>query len=101
MVLSVDDVVDKLPMKKMPKIYRDPDYGNINRMMQLLYGNAASLPTTLGGGQHGHIDIIMTPQLYTTLANTPYKSPNDPRITPTHATGVSAAIRQNDFLVHK
>ena len=88
-------------MKTMPKIDGEPDYGNINMMMQLLYGNAASLPTTLGGGQHGHIGIIMTPQLYTTLANTPYESPNYPGITPTHATGVSAAIRQTDFLEHK
>ena len=78
MVLSVDDIVAKFPMKTMPKIDREPKYGNINTMMQLLYGNAASLPTTLGGGQHGNIGIIMTPQLYTTLANTPYKSPTDP-----------------------
>ena len=70
-------------------------------MMQLLYGNAASLPTTLGGGQHGHIGIIMTPQLYTTLANTPYYSPPDPGITPTHVIGASAEIRQTKLLIHK
>ena len=69
--------------------------------MQLLYGNAALLPTTLGGGQHGHIGIIMTPQLYTTLENTPYKNRPDPGITPNHATGASAAIRQTYLLVHK
>ena len=76
----------------MPKIDRETDYRNINTMVQLLYGNAASLPTTLGGGQHGHIGIVMTPQFYTTLANTPYESPNDPVITPTHAIGASATI---------
>ena len=92
MVLSVDDVVAKFPMKTMPKIDGEPDYGNINTMMQLLYDNAASLPSTLGGGQHGHIGIIMTPQLYTTLANTPYKSPTHPGITPTHVTGASEEI---------
>ena len=101
MALSVDNVVAKFPMKTMPKIDGEPDYGNINTMMQLLYDNAASLPTTLGGGQHGHIGIIMTPQLYTTLAKTPCKGPTDPGITPIHATGASAAIRQTDFLEHK
>ena len=70
-------------------------------MMQLLYGNAASLPTMLGGGKHGHIGIIMTPRLYTTLANTPYDSPPNPGITPTHAIGALAEIRQKNFLVHK
>ena len=101
MVHSVDDVVAKFPMETMPKIDGDPEYGNINTTMQLLYENAASLPTTLGGGQHRHISIIMTPQLYTTLANTPYESLPDPGITPTHATGASAAIRKTDFLEHK
>ena len=70
MVLSVDDVVFKFP-KKNQKIDGETDYSNINTMMQLLYGNAASLPTTLGGRQHGQIGIIVTPQLYNTLANTP------------------------------
>ena len=46
----------------MPKIDREPDYNNINTMMQILYGNAASLPTTLGGGQHGNLGIMMTLQ---------------------------------------
>ena len=101
MVLSVDDVVSKFPMKTMPKIDRELDYGNINKMMQLLYGKSASLPTTLGGRQHGHIGIITTPQLYTTLANTTYESPTDLEITPTHVTGASAAIRKTDFLEHK
>ena len=70
-------------------------------MMQLLYGNAAYLPTTLGGGKHGHIDIIVTPQLYTTLANTPYDCSPDPGITPTHAVGASAEISHTNFLIQK
>ena len=101
MVFSVDDVVSKFPMKTMPEINGEPDYGNTNTMMQLLYGNTALLPTTLGGGQHEHIGIIMTLQLYTTLANTPYESPPNPGITPTHAIGALAEIRQTNFLVHK
>ena len=35
------------------------------------------------------------------MANTPYDSPPDPGITPTHALGASAEIFQTDFLVHK
>ena len=101
MVLSVDDVVSKFPIKTIPTIDGEPDYNTINTMMQLLYGNAASLPTILGGVQHGHIGIIMTSKLYTTLATTPYKSPPDPGITPTYAIGASAEIRQTNFLIHK
>ena len=53
------------------------------------------------GGQHGHIGIIMTPQLYTTLTNTTYDSPPDTSITTTHAIGASAEICQTNFLIHK
>ena len=101
MVLSVDDVVSKFPIKTMPKINGEPDYNTINTMMQLLYGNAASLPTSLGGGHHGHIGIIRTPQLYTTLATMPYESPPNLGITPTHAIGALAKILQTNFLIHK
>ena len=101
MVLSVDDVIAKFPMKAMPKIDGEPDYGNINTMMQLLYGNAASLLTALGGGQHGHIGVIITLQLYTTLTKTTYESPPVPGITTTHAKGAMVAIPQTDFLLNK
>ena len=82
MGLSVDDIVAKFPTKTLPIITDEPGYGNINHMVQLLYGNAVALPTTLGGGQHGHIGLIMTPLLYTTLSPTPYVAPNDPGTSP-------------------
>jgi hypothetical protein len=48
MVLSIDDIVAKFPVKTLPAIIQgDPDYESINQMMQLLCGNAVSLPTTL------------------------------------------------------
>ena len=101
MVLSVDDVVSKFPIKIVPTIDGEPDYNTINMMMQLLYGNAAYLPKRLGGVQHGNIGIIMTPQLHTILANTTYYSPPDPGITPNHAIGASAEICQTNSLIHK
>ena len=70
-------------------------------MMQLLCVNAVSLATTLVEGKNGHIHIIVTPQLYTTLANTPYESPLDAGITPTHAIGALAKICQTNFLIYK
>ena len=101
MVLSVDDVTAKFPVKTVPIIQGEPDYTTVNNMVQLLYGNAASLPTSLGGGHHGHIGLIMTPELFATLSPTPYQNPADPGITPQHAVGASAEVRQTNFLNHK
>ena len=41
-------------------------------MVQLLYGNAATLQTLLGGGIHIHITLIMSPAEYITLSVTAY-----------------------------
>jgi hypothetical protein len=94
MVLSVDDIIAKFPTKTITPIHGEPDYASISDMVQTLYGNAASLSTTLGGRQHGHIGLIMTPILYATLSNTPYTQPADPGTTPNHPNNAPAAIRE-------
>jgi hypothetical protein len=83
MALSADDIVAKFPVKALPSITGEPDYDNINHMIQQLYTNAASVATSLGGGQHGHIGLIMPVTLYATLSQTAYVTPNDPGALPT------------------
>jgi hypothetical protein len=78
MGLSVDDIIMKFPSKTIPSIQGEPNYASISNMMQSLYGNTATLTTTLGSRQHGRIGLIMTPVLYATLSNTPYINPGDP-----------------------
>eukprot|EP00957_Ditylum_brightwellii_P197754 15065597-Ditylum_brightwellii.AAC.1 len=44
-----------------------------------LYANAAVVPTTLGGGAHGHIGMVMEAGLYGTLSGgTAYNAPPKP-----------------------
>jgi hypothetical protein len=94
MSLTVDAIVAKFPVKILPLINGEPDYDAINHMVQTLYGNAASLSTTLGGGAHGHIGIIMTPPLYATLTATPYAAPMDPGALPNIPHNASTATRE-------
>ena len=101
MVLSVDNIVAKFPTKTIPNIQGEPDYASISNMVQLMYGNTASLPTTLGGGQHSHVGLIMTPILYATLLNVPYTNPEDPGTTPHHPNGASTAARETHCIEHK
>jgi hypothetical protein len=90
MTLSVDDIMSKFPIKILPTITGEPDYETINHMVQALYGNAASLATTLGGRAHGHIGIIMQQALYTMLTATPYITPIDPGVPPFIPAGATA-----------
>jgi uncharacterized protein (DUF433 family) len=101
MGLSVDDIVAKFPHKTITTIADEPDYATINTMVEILYGNAASLPTSLGGGSHGHIGLLMTPALYDTLApGTAYIAPDDPGAVPIHAIGATATTRESNVLIH-
>eukprot|EP00957_Ditylum_brightwellii_P140432 10699708-Ditylum_brightwellii.AAC.1 len=44
-----------------------------------LYANAAAVPTTLGGGAHGHIGLVMEAGLYGMLSGgTAYTAPPEP-----------------------
>ena len=95
MGLSVDDIIAKFHMKTLLIISCEPDYASINTMVQFLYGNSASLPTTLGGGQHGHIGLITTHLLYATLAPTnAYTAPIKPGLLPPMSANLAVFTRE-------
>ena len=101
MTLSADDIVSKFPVKTLPTITGEPDYATINQMVQTLYGNAASLSTTSGGGAHGHIGLIMTAALYATLTATPYVVPVDPGVIANIPPNSTGAAREQLRTEHK
>ena len=46
--------------------------------MQQLYKNAATIPSSLGGGAHGHIGLVMELTLYSSVSATAYNAPGAP-----------------------
>ena len=91
---SIDDIVPKFLTKILPPITGEPDYDCISQLNQLMYGNAATLPTTLGGGAYGHVSLIMKATLYVTLAATAYVTPNKPPLTPDIPSTATSASKQ-------
>ena len=91
---SIDDIVAKFLTIILPPIPGEPDYECISQLNQILYGNAATLSTTLVGGAHGHVGLIMKTTLYVTLAATPYVTPNEPPLTPDVPSTATSASRQ-------
>ena len=49
-------------------------------MVPLIYSNTANFLMLQGGGQHGHICIIMNPTLYTILSNMAWVKPPEPEV---------------------
>jgi hypothetical protein len=48
-----------------------PTYETLQTLVTELKANAGSVPSTLGGGQNGHLGIILSPPRYATLAHAP------------------------------
>eukprot|EP00957_Ditylum_brightwellii_P066356 5037111-Ditylum_brightwellii.AAC.1 len=55
-----------------------------------LYANAASVSTTLGGGVHGHIGLVVDMSLHSVLSTTMYAAPTQP----TRATLVATMVER-------
>ena len=91
---SINDIVAKFPTKILPPIPGETDYDCIIQLNQIIYGNSATLTTTLGSGSHGHVSLIMKATLYVTLSATVYVAPNEPPLTLDVPSTVTSASRQ-------
>ena len=92
---SVDNIVAKFPTKILPLIPGEPDYDCISQLNKIMYGNAETLSTTLGGGANGHVGLIMKVTLYVTLSATAYVAPIEPPLTPVVPPTATSAARQH------
>jgi hypothetical protein len=65
--------------KVLTKVHGQPTYESLQTLHTEIKANAASVPSTLGGGQYGHLGLIVSDERYATLANTvPWVSPTNP-----------------------
>ena len=60
-------------------INSEPTYETLKNLVNQLKANARAVRTTLGGGQHGYLGLILSPQQYNILApGTPFIRPPHP-----------------------
>ena len=57
-VPSVEDFTNAFPTQVTP-IVGEPTYATLKTLKDQLKANAASVPTTLGGGNHGYLGLIL------------------------------------------
>ena len=98
---NVDDIITKFPIKVLPKIIGEPDFGEINNMAKDLYGDAEMIPSTLRVVQPIHIEINMIPLLYGTLYKKPYTVPEVPEATENTPKGIIAEEQEQIWVDHK
>ena len=87
-VPSVEDVTNAFPAA-VTKITGEPNYESLKNLKDELKANAASIPTTLGGGTHGYLGLILSPAAYATIATTQFIEPIYPGQHPNVPAGIS------------
>jgi len=79
--------------KVLTRIHGTPVFETLQLLATELKANAASVPTTLGGGLYGHLGLVVSDQKYATLANTsPWVPPVNPGDYTPPATGTGPQL---------
>ena len=89
-VPSVEDITNVFPTP-ITKITGEPNYESLKHLKDQLKANAASIPTTLGGGNHGYLGLILSPAAYTTITATQFVEPIYPGQHPNVPASTSTA----------
>ena len=98
-VPSVKDITNVFP-RPITKIMGKPNYEGLKTLKDQLKANAASIPTRLGGGDHGYLRLILSPVAYATISANqfiepiyPGQHPNVPAVT--NAANTSTIVRRH------
>ena len=77
------DTRDELRKETVSTIFGQPKDADLTILEKELITMTASIPTTLGGGSHGHVAIIVEPAKYLTMTGgTPFTAPANPGVYP-------------------
>ena len=64
--------------KVLNKIHDEPTYDSLKTIKDQLKANAGAVNSDLGGGEHGHLGLVLQPEEYARVSNTPYVRPEHP-----------------------
>ena len=93
---------DELRKESVTKIHGQPKDQDITTLEKELIAIAASIPTTLGGGNHGHAGLIVDATKYLTMTGVAFAIPPNPGIYPAGlATNAAAGTRARAEAEHK
>lgn len=90
---EANNVPTNFPYKKLTPLPQDraPSAAQIRQLKKELIQNAMSVPSNLGGGNHGHLGIVLTDAAYTAIvgAGAAWVDPNSPAV-PNHGAAAAA-----------
>ena len=60
---------------ELKKIHGEPTYESLELLIKQLKANARSVHSNLGGGQHGHLGLVISPTTYNHISAVPFTKP--------------------------
>ena len=103
MTSNIDYEKTNFVYSELTNIPGQPNYDLLKRIKDELKCNAASVPSDLGGGGHGHLGKVLTPAEYALVSPVPYVNPIHlgPLVIPAGPPAVPAYMRQEMRDTHK
>ncbi len=97
------EIRDEIRKETVTKIHGQPTSRDLVNLEKEIIAILANIPTTFGGGNHGHVGIIMSPTKYNTLTGgTDFINPVNPGIYPAGlALNAAAGTRARTEAKHK
>ena len=97
------DIRDELKKESVTKIHGQPTSHDLTILEKELIAILAGIPTALGGGNFGHVGVIMEAAAYLTMtAGTAFVDPANPGVYPAGlAANAAATIRARAEAEHK
>ena len=97
------DIRDEIRKETVTKIHGQPTSHDLTNLEKEIISILANIPTTLGGGNHGHVGVIMEPTDYSTMTGgIAFVNPANPGIYPTGlALNAAAGTRAREEAIHK
>ena len=77
---SINYIDTFFEFKELTKIHGEPTYESLKELHNQLKANACTVPSNLGGGQHGHLGLVLSPTKYALISNTPFVKPAHPGV---------------------
>ena len=87
--VRVEDVKALFKVQSLPKIDGRPSYVPLDKARETLSRNATAIETLLGGGNHGHLGLVLKPAVYLVEAGVAFNVPASAGIFPTFAQGAT------------
>ena len=66
------------PHQTLPKVYGEPTFQTLYDTSQRLRDNASAVKTTLGGGGHGLLAVLLSPATYHAITGNVWAEPAHP-----------------------